>query len=607
MTSEMLSADKYLSVINDRGVRRLPLKRVYRNMRREGLFLKAYAKLYQNSGAGTAGSDREDTIQGMSVKRIQTIIQSLKDGQYQWKPARRVYVPKADGSQRPISIPGWSDKLVQEVMRSILEAYYEPRFRKCSHGFRPNRSCHTALTKIKETWKGTKWFIEGDIKGCFDNIDHDVLLEILARDIQDNRFLKLIKGMLKAGYLEDWKYQETYSGAPQGGVISPLLANTVLHELDCYVEDVLIPQHTQGKQRKQNPEYKRWADKRYRAKAKGDWETYQEMGKRMRQLPFGDPYDPEFRRLRYIRYADDFILGFIGPKREAETIKQQLADFLESIKLKLSMRKTTIRHSRSEPARFLGYELQTSSENTKMTKRTDGYKARFVTGHVQLRVPKDVETKWVSKYTKGGKPTHQTHLLHLSDYEIVSNMGAQLRGIVNYYLMAINVSKRLDKVRWYGMEACRLTLKRKHRLTIKQSYARYLHRPGNDSELRHIRVVIAREGKSPLIAKCGETPLRVRKTKYTRDEIPPSNVHRSNGSELIERLTNNQCELCERHGDVEVHHVNKLSNIRRSWAGRKQKPDWVRFMLARRRKTIIVCPECHQKITFGKYDGKRVR
>ena len=168
MSSEMLSADKYLNIVNDRGKRSLPLKRVYRNMRQRGLFYKAYENLYSNAGATTSGSDPKDTIQGMSVARIDAIIQQLANGTYKWKPARRTYVPKANGQQRPISMPGWSDKLVQEVIRLVLQAYYEPEFRESSHGFRPNRSCLTALKQIKEVWTGTKWFIEGDIKGCFD-------------------------------------------------------------------------------------------------------------------------------------------------------------------------------------------------------------------------------------------------------------------------------------------------------------------------------------------------------------------------------------------------------------------------------------------------------
>ena len=251
----MLSADDYLRVIQSRGERQLPLNRVYRNMRRRDLFLSAYGKTYRNKGATTIGTYPKDSIQGMSLARIDSIIEKLQSGTYVWKPSRRIYVEKANGLQRPISIPSWSDKLVQEVMRMILEAYYEPQFRDSSHGFRPNHGCHTALRQIKRGWKGTKWFIEGDINACFDTISPDLVISILSRKIQDKRFLKLVRDMLSAGYIEDWQYHATYSGVPQGGIVSPLLSNLVLNELDRYVEDVLIPQYTKGQRRRVNYPY----------------------------------------------------------------------------------------------------------------------------------------------------------------------------------------------------------------------------------------------------------------------------------------------------------------------------------------------------------------
>jgi group II intron reverse transcriptase/maturase len=301
----MLLADRYLQVVRSRGRRNLPLERVYRNMRRQGLFLKAYAKIYANDGATTVGTDAQDTIQGMSLARIDAIIEQLREGSYRWKPSRRTYIPKRNGSQRPLSVPNWSDKLVQEVMRMILEAYYEPQFQNSSHGFRPNRSCHTALREIKQTWTGTKWFIEGDIQGCFDNLQHEVIVTLLSRNIHDNRFLKLVRNMLRAGYVDDWRYHRTYSGAPQGGIISPILSNIVLHELDKYVEEQLIPRYTRGQRRKRNREYDRlWAAKKA-AQQRGDKERFRALTKQLRQMPRHDPYDPDYRRLRYIRYADD--------------------------------------------------------------------------------------------------------------------------------------------------------------------------------------------------------------------------------------------------------------------------------------------------------------
>jgi group II intron reverse transcriptase/maturase len=605
LTSEMLLADQYLQVVHRRGQQGLPLKRVYRNMRRRGLFLKAYAKIYANAGATTVGTDAQDTVQGMSLARIDAIIAQLREGTYHWKPSRRIYIPKRNGAQRPLSVPNWSDKLVQEVMRMILEAYYEPQFRDSSHGFRPNRSCHTALRTIKRTWTGTKWFIEGDIKGCFDNLEHKVIDTLLSRTIHDNRFLRLVRDMLRAGYMDDWQYHRTYSGAPQGGIISPILANIVLHELDKYVEDILIPRYTRGERRERNREYDRLWVAKQKAKQNEDRERYQALTRQLRQLPRHDPYDPHFRRLRYARYADDFLLGFTGPKEEALAIKAELGDFLQQIGLTLSAEKTYVTHAREQAAKFLGYEITTAWDDAKLS-LCRGYKIRALNGTIQLRVPREVHTKWMRRYTRKGKPCHIGGYIELSDFEIVQTFGAQLRGLVNYYALADNIAKGLGYVRWVCMESARKTLAAKHKIRQpSRTYRRYYQDGIHPNEWRHIQVTIERDGKPPLVAKCGETPLRTRKTAYSKDTVP-LRVIAGTKSELLTRLLKNECELCGQTADLEAHHVNKLKNLRKKWQGKRQKPQWVQFMIARRRKTVVVCRTCHQQITSGTYDGPKV-
>jgi len=237
----MPEALKYIEIVKSRGQRKLQLERVYRNMRQKEFFLAAYGKIAANKGATTPGIDPEDTVDGMNLDRIDRIIKQLEAGTYHWKPVRRTYMAKKNSSKkRPIGQPSFNDKLVQEVIRMILEAYYEPQFSDLSHGFRPGRGCHTALKEVSK-WTGTKWFIEGDVASCFDKIDHKTLLNIIQRSIPDRRFLKLLKELLEAGYMEDWVYHKTYSGTPQGGVLSPLLSNIYLHELDVFVEEKLIP------------------------------------------------------------------------------------------------------------------------------------------------------------------------------------------------------------------------------------------------------------------------------------------------------------------------------------------------------------------------------
>ena len=193
-----------------------------------------------------------------------------------------------------------------------------------SHGFRKSRGCHTALREIGSTWTGTAWFIEGDISDCFGSLDHEILLGILAEKIHDNRFLRLIRNMLKAGYLEDWDYRDTLSGVPQGGTVSPILSNVYLDKLDKFVKQELIPQYTRGARRRLNPEYSRVQSRMRRARTRGDRAAARDLQKQLRTLPRDDPMDPGYRRLKYLRYADDHILGFIGPKAEAEEIKARL-------------------------------------------------------------------------------------------------------------------------------------------------------------------------------------------------------------------------------------------------------------------------------------------
>jgi group II intron reverse transcriptase/maturase len=332
----MQNAETVLGVLRERGRRGLPCNELYRQLFNPQLYLLAYGRLYSNHGAMTPGADGE-TVDGTSLARIGRVIDALRHERYRFRPVRRTYIPKKNGKRRPLGLPSWSDKLVSEVVRLLLEAYYEPTFSDRSHGFRPGRGCHTALTEIAQKWTGTTWFIEGDIADCFGSLDHDILLGILGEKIHDNRFLRLVRNMLRAGYLEDWEWHPTLSGAPQGGVASPILSNIYLDRLDRLVETVLIPEYTRGKLRKHNPEYQKVQYAIAQARKRGDRAGARELRKRLRSLPTGDPHDPGYRRLRYARYADDHLLGFIGPKAEAEQIKARLAQFLrEDLKLELS-------------------------------------------------------------------------------------------------------------------------------------------------------------------------------------------------------------------------------------------------------------------------------
>jgi len=406
-------AETILNIIRERGQRRLPLTGVYRLLFQRDLYVRAYGKLYRNQGAMTQGAT-EETVDGMSMAKIDAIIEKLRFERYRWTPVRRTYIPKKNGKMRPLGMPTWSDKLLQEVIRSILEAYYEPQFSDRSHGFRPGRGCHTALQEVRRVGKPTKWFIEGDISGCFDNIDHSVLMSILGERVQDNRFLRLMRNLLAAGYLEEWKLNATYSGVPQGGVISPILSNLVLDRLDQFVERELIPRHTRGDRRKSYPPYVLHTVKASRARREGKHELAWEHAKAAQKLPSRDPSDPDFRRLWYVRYADDFLLGYAGPKADAENIKRKIAAFLrDELKLTLSDEKTLITHARGKKARFLGYEVHVHHADHKHYKGR-----RSINASVGLRVPPKVVREHMSKYMRRGKPAHLPNRLNDSEYPL---------------------------------------------------------------------------------------------------------------------------------------------------------------------------------------------
>jgi len=554
------------------------------------LYLTAYGKLYRNTGAMTAGTT-EETVEGMSQEKIERTIKALRDGTFQWKPVRRVSIPKKDGKKRPLGLPDWPSKLVQEAIRPLLNAYYEPQFSEHSHGFRPERGCHTALRAIKR-WDGTVWFIEGDISQCFDKLDHQVLLSILQENIHDEPFIRLISELLEAGYLEDWKFYATLSGTPQGGVLSPLLANVYLDKLDTYVEEELIPEYTKGERRKKNPAYQRVAWEYHRRRKQGRKEEAKLLKQHMQQLPSYDTEDPDFRRLKYVRYADDFLLGFIGPKSEAEEIKHKLEVFLrEQLKLELSQTKTLITHARTERARFLGYEVQVLHNDRK---RTNG--RRSVNARIGFQVPKDVIDQKCQGYTEERKPIHRPELLTDTVFSIVSRYQAEYRGLVEYYRLAHDLSQKLPRLRWDMERSLIKTLAAKLQIPGPHVYKRYLATIDvKGKPYKGLRVTIEREGKKPLAAEWGGIPLAWNIGATLNDQ--PERIW-STRSELEERLLADTCEYCGALERCQVHHIRALKDLQVK--GRRPKPRWMVLMAARQRKTMVVCKACHEDITHGR-------
>src|SRR5216683_60191 len=568
------------------------------------LWEQAYGNIYANKGGMTSGVDGQ-TIDGHSDARAENLRQLLRENRYVPTPAQRVHIPKPNGQLRPLGMPTANDKVVQEVWRMILESIYEPVFQDTSHGFRPKRSCHTALKKIAY-WTGTKWFIEFDIEGYFDNIDHKVLMGLLEKKIDDEKFLNVIRKMTKAGYVENWKYHGSYSGTPQGGILSPILANIYLHELDCFVAQ-LITDFERGKKRADNPEYIRDSNFiKQGLNKKIERETHEEkrnvllmqkkqVQRHMRTIPSANQYDEEFRRLRYCRYADDFVLSAICAKKEAEEIYKKIETFLKDVlKLNTSKAKSGLKHN-TEVIRFLGYDIIV--KNTDRTVRVttkDGqhYKKRSLVGQIKLRVPEEKLKNFSDKKGYGNwitrKAMQRGLLIHVSDAEITRCYSAELRGFAQYYALASNYSYAIGKLRILWIQSYLKTMANKHKMSV-QKVATMLNR-----------------GSYMAVREKGKTgKIRERKLFKPKDvkreaifdntvDTPPLTYKYTGGSELLKRMDANKCEYCEKEGGYfENHHVKKLANIK------KGTQTWQRLMIARKRKTLVLCVECHDKLHAG--------
>ncbi len=568
--------------------------------------MMAYQNIYANQGNMTKGTDGK-TIDAMSLNRIDGIIASLKDESYQPNPSRRTYIPKKNGKMRPLGIPSFDDKLVQECVRLLLEAVYEGSFSKTSHGFRPNHSCHTALNQVQVCFTGVKWFVEGDIKGFFDNIDHEVMVGILAERIKDERFLRLIRKFLKAGYLEDWRYHNTYSGTPQGGIISPILANIYLDKLDRYIEE-LKNRFDSGERRATFPatyelEKKRGVlAKKLRNTATEDERAMLtakicELDKQKLTMPHSDPFDASFKRLQYVRYADDFLIGVIGSKEDAQSVKAQVGSFVSSVlHLELSDEKTLITHS-AKRARFLGYDVYVRRSNA--TKRDkSGRLTRSLNGSVCLELPMEIMRKKLLDYgamtiettvygRENWKPKARYYLKDNDDLEILDQYNSEIRGFRNYYRIANN-SAHAGSFGYIMQYSMFKTFAAKYRTSMPKIIRRL--RIGKNFGV-HFTDKRGRK-KTRLLYHDGFARKPAQKAASI-DKIPNTVMYSSKTS-LMDRLFARQCELCGKTDvDIEMHHVRKLKDL-------KGKSYWERFMIARNRKTLALCADCHKKLHNGK-------
>jgi len=578
--------------------------RLYRYLLRPDFYYEAYNNLYANSGAATKGIN-DDTADGFSEAKVASIIKSLTDETYSPVPVRRTYIKKQNGKMRPLGIPTFTDKLVQEALRMILQAVYEPIFLDCSHGFRPNRSCHTALKSLKKEFNGARWFIEGDIKGCFDNIDHTVLVGLINKKIKDARLIKLIHKFMKAGYVEEWRYHGTYSGTPQGGIISPLLANIYLHELDKFAIKLKSEFDVIERHGKRTPEYGRATRKCDKLKNQVENSVGEEREKLLNEYrqaraeklktPSKSQTD---KKLKYIRYADDFLISVNGSQEDCKILKQRLSDFISQVlKMELSEEKTLITHS-SKQARFLGYDICVRRNEKVKGGGKQKFTKRTLHNRTELSVPlndkihKFMFSKGIVKQEADGtfSPIHRTKLLHMTNLEIVSSYNSELRGICNYYNLASDFGK-LSYLAYLTEYSCLKTLANKHKSSIRKITKKFKDGKGKWG----IPYETKKGWKRCYFANYADS----KKVNESDDKIAvATQIFRLSTTTFDKRLKAKTCELCgtTESTNYEIHHINKVKNL-------KGKSYWERIMIAKRRKTLVVCVECHYAIHNQKCSG----
>jgi len=500
--------------------------------------------------------------------------------------------------QYEVTVPTFTDKLVQEVLRMILESIYEPLFLDTSHGFRPRRSCHTALKDLKHQFHGSNWFVEGDIKGCFDNINHSVLINIIGNKIKDAKLVKLIYKFLKAGYMENWNYSNTYSGCPQGGICSPILSNIYLHELDKFVENlkarfdkprtqIYTPEYTilNNKNRAIRGRIKRCSDKLKRREL---LKQLQDIRRIQLRTPCKSQTD---KKLKYIRYCDDFIIAVNGNKEDCEWIKLELKKFISgTLGMELSEEKTLITHSNNY-ARFLSYDVRVRRSNA-IKQSGKGYNKRTLSFMTELNVPlkdkieKFLFNKKIVKLKNGVlSPIKRNGLLNLTNLEIMTTYNSELRGLCNYYGMASNFSC-LNYFSYLMEYSCLKTLAAKHRSRISKIKKKFSDKKGSWCIPYETKI-----GKKYMyFAKYQNC----KKTKCP-DDIKSNQlvIYLNSSTKFEDRLKAKVCEICgctdSEH--YEIHHVNKVKNL-------KGKSLWEKIMISKRRKTIVVCKKCHYNIHY---------
>lgn len=568
---------------------------LYRLLYNPTLHIMAYERLKSKPGNMTPGTEGE-TLDGYSLDDIEKNIHLLRQERYQPRPVRRTYIPKEKG-YRPLGMPSPRDKIIQECLRLILEAIYEPRFHDNSHGFRPRRSCHTALESMRRNWVGTKWAIKADISACFEQVNHSRLLDILRERIEDDRFINLIRRFLKAGYMENWEYHKTYSGTPQGSVVSPILTNIYLDKLDQKLA-AICQHHNQGKHRRYSSAHAQLMKQRKQLLKQGEAnpEARDDLKEPIRQInhqilatPAARYNDPSYIRVKFLRYADDVAIGVIGPKSLAKQVVEEVANFLrQELNLELNRDKTQIYHLSSEAAPFLGYLVKTATARlrrrnmkSKGSPHNIVQTVRTTTGNIKLLVPLRQVKRKLKRYMHKGRPARMKGLVNQPIGHIIDHYNGVIRGWYNYYQLAENVG-RLNHARYVLCYSLAKTIAAKERSTLRKVFRKYGH------------PITYKKPNGKSIQFFNQPMKQVKKAKWKTDNVDHCPIWWPRKTKT--RLLDN-CAICGFTGRIEMHHVRHIRKRGQRVKGFKL------YLAAINRKQIPVCRQCHRDIHNGKYDG----
>lgn len=563
--------------------------RLWRVLTSEEWLYEAWRRILGNRGSHTAGIDHE-TVDDIDLARIRQLAERLKTGTYRPMPVRRVYIPKAKGKLRPLGIPTIEDRIVQQALRMLLEPIFEADFHDCSHGFRKYRSTHTALHEVAVAYPRTTWIVEGDIVGCFDNIPHEKLVQAVSRRVADEKILGLIRRFLKAGYMEDWVYHRTYSGTPQGGIVSPLLCNIFLHELDDMMVKELDANRRQTSKEvyaRESHEYQRIVRelrkcrvllrKASRSQRPELLAEVNRLEKRQRQTPCFDKRHPA--KFGYVRYADDFVILVNGTKAEAEAVKAQVANKLLGMGLTLSEEKTKLTHWRT-PVSFLGYEIQ----------------GRLREKGVQIKAIFSIPSEKVRKIREDIRTVCGWH--QVPEADAMARVSLMFRGWCNYYRFASGPQTEFSRLAYFAWWQYAHFLARKHQTSIAQ----VIRRAKRAKRLRTVTVQGRRlqtftlnTGEKELILnivppKTGSIWKVPKPPVWLGDQLPPPMMGWTQGRSLETRLTAvgraaGLCEGCGMRPVFQVHHPRPMRG--KSFQGR------VASDSAQRQFAIALCRECH--------------